>query len=47
MSNDSLDPRINRLKLGSAGEVVRVEEGENWNIYEVFHQEKEGRITNM
>ena len=42
MSNDSLDPRVNRLKLGEAGEVVKVEEGENWNIYEVFHQEKRG-----
>ncbi|RFS23374.1 1,2-phenylacetyl-CoA epoxidase subunit B [Chitinophaga silvatica] len=42
MSNDSLDPRVNRLKLGVAGEAIRVEEGENWNIYEVFHQEKRG-----
>lgn len=42
MSNDSLDPRVNRLKLGEAGEAVRVEEGENWNSYEVFHQEKRG-----
>lgn len=42
MSNDSLDPRVNRLRLGMAGEAVRVEDGENWNIYEVFHQEKRG-----
>jgi ring-1,2-phenylacetyl-CoA epoxidase subunit PaaB len=42
MSNDSLDPRVNRLRLGTAGEAVRVEDGENWNIYEVFHQEKRG-----
>ena len=42
MSNDSLDPRVNRLKLGKAGDIIKVEEGENWNIYEVFHQEKRG-----
>ncbi|ASZ10392.1 1,2-phenylacetyl-CoA epoxidase subunit B [Chitinophaga pendula] len=40
--SESLDPRINRLKLGNAGEVIKVEEGENWQVYEVFHQEKRG-----
>lgn len=39
---NSYDPRIKRLKLGEAGEIIKVEEGENWNVYEVFHQEKRG-----
>jgi len=42
MNNQSFDPRVNRLKLGNADEPIKVEEGENWNIYEVFHQEKRG-----
>ncbi|RAJ01479.1 ring-1,2-phenylacetyl-CoA epoxidase subunit PaaB [Chitinophaga skermanii] len=42
MLNESLDPRVNRLKLGHEGEVVTIVEGENWNAYEVFHQEKRG-----
>jgi ring-1,2-phenylacetyl-CoA epoxidase subunit PaaB len=42
MNNQSFDPRVNRLKLGNADEPISVDEGENWNIYEVFHQEKRG-----
>jgi len=42
MTNPSYDPRVNRLKLGHADDPVKIEEGENWNIYEVFHQEKRG-----
>lgn len=39
---NSYDPRVNRLKLGEKEETVKVEEGENWNVFEVFHQEKRG-----
>ena len=42
MDNQSLDPRVKRLKLNSSGEPVAVQEGENWNVFEVFHQEKRG-----
>ncbi|UYQ92810.1 hypothetical protein MKQ68_22270 [Chitinophaga horti] len=42
MENQSLDPRVNRLHLSDAAEPVVVNEGENWNVYEVFHQEKRG-----
>ncbi|WP_423736977.1 hypothetical protein [Chitinophaga caseinilytica] len=38
----SLDPRVNRLQLLESGEPVEVQEGENWNSFEVFHQEKRG-----
>ncbi|MGE7773170.1 hypothetical protein ACQKLP_00515 [Chitinophaga sp. NPDC101104] len=38
----SLDPRVNRLQLPESGEPVEVKEGENWNSFEVFHQEKRG-----
>jgi ring-1,2-phenylacetyl-CoA epoxidase subunit PaaB len=40
--NDSLDPRVNRLKLNKTDDPCKVEEGENWNVFEVFHQEKRG-----
>lgn len=41
--NDSLDPRVNRLLLNQdSNKPIVVEEGENWNVYEVFHQEKRG-----
>jgi ring-1,2-phenylacetyl-CoA epoxidase subunit PaaB len=40
--NDSLDPRINRLTLNKTDDPCKVEEGENWNVFEVFHQEKRG-----
>jgi ring-1,2-phenylacetyl-CoA epoxidase subunit PaaB len=39
---DSLDPRVNRLRLDHTDNPVTVEEGENWNVFEVFHQEKRG-----
>ena len=42
MNEQSLDPRINRLQLGEAGPLT-IAEGENWNTYEVFHQEKRGK----
>lgn len=42
MDNQSLDPRVKRLKLNNGGEPVTVQEGENWNVFEVFHQEKRG-----
>ncbi|MGN6508852.1 MAG: hypothetical protein ACTHLD_05275 [Chitinophaga sp.] len=42
MDNQSLDPRVKRLKLNSGAEPVTVQEGENWNVFEVFHQEKRG-----
>lgn len=42
MDNQSLDPRVNRLKLNASGEGVIIQEGENWNVFEVFHQEKRG-----
>ncbi len=42
MDNQSLDPRVKRLKLKNGGEPVTVQEGENWNVFEVFHQEKRG-----
>ena len=42
MNHQSLDPRVKRLKLNSGGEPVTVQEGENWNVFEVFHQEKRG-----
>ncbi|WP_126249391.1 1,2-phenylacetyl-CoA epoxidase subunit B [Chitinophaga rhizosphaerae] len=38
----SLDPRVNRLHLPESGGPVEVQEGENWNSFEVFHQEKRG-----
>lgn len=41
-NNQSLDPRVNRLKLNASGEGTIVQEGENWNAFEVFHQEKRG-----
>ncbi|SIO46222.1 1,2-phenylacetyl-CoA epoxidase subunit PaaB [Chitinophaga niabensis] len=41
-NNQSLDPRVNRLKLNASGEGTIVQEGENWNTFEVFHQEKRG-----
>jgi ring-1,2-phenylacetyl-CoA epoxidase subunit PaaB len=41
-NNRSLDPRVNRLKLNASGEGSIVQEGENWNAFEVFHQEKRG-----
>ncbi len=41
-NNQSLDPRVNRLKLNASGEGAIVQEGENWNAFEVFHQEKRG-----
>ena len=40
--NDSLDPRVNRLTLNKTDDPCKVEEGENWNVFEVFHQEKRG-----
>lgn len=39
---NSQDPRVRRLKIGPAGNEVWLEEGENWDVYEVFHQEKRG-----
>src|SRR5687767_607697 len=42
MDNQSLDPRVKRLKLNNGAEPVTVQEGENWNVFEVFHQEKRG-----
>ena len=42
MENQSLDPRVNRLRLNPSGEAVTVQDGENWNVFEVFHQEKRG-----
>jgi ring-1,2-phenylacetyl-CoA epoxidase subunit PaaB len=42
MSDQSYDPRVNRLQLGGTDDPVKVAEGENWNVYEVFHQEKRG-----
>ncbi|WP_295126200.1 hypothetical protein [uncultured Chitinophaga sp.] len=42
MENNSLDPRVNRLHLSDAASLVIVNDGENWNVYEVFHQEKRG-----
>ncbi len=41
-NNQSLDPRVNRLQLNASGEPVVVQDGENWNVFEVFHQEKRG-----
>jgi ring-1,2-phenylacetyl-CoA epoxidase subunit PaaB len=41
-NNQSLDPRVNRLQLSISGEPVVVRDGENWNVFEVFHQEKRG-----
>ena len=41
MNEQSLDPRINRLQLGDTSPLT-IAEGENWNTYEVFHQEKRG-----
>ncbi|MBW8686144.1 1,2-phenylacetyl-CoA epoxidase subunit B [Chitinophaga rhizophila] len=40
--NESLDPRVNRLRLNNSDGSFSVEEGENWNVFEVFHQEKRG-----
>jgi ring-1,2-phenylacetyl-CoA epoxidase subunit PaaB len=42
MDNQSLDPRVNRLQLNASSEAVTVQDGENWNAFEVFHQEKRG-----
>ncbi|ATL46603.1 1,2-phenylacetyl-CoA epoxidase subunit B [Chitinophaga caeni] len=42
MDNQSLDPRVKRLKLDADGKLVTIQEGENWNVFEVFHQEKRG-----
>ena len=39
---DSLDPRVNRLRLNDINAPFTIEEGENWQAYEVFHQEKRG-----
>lgn len=41
-NNQSLDPRVNRLQLSVSGEPVVVRDGENWNVFEVFHQQKRG-----
>ena len=41
-NNQSLDPRVNRLILNASSEGAIVQEGENWNAFEVFHQEKRG-----
>lgn len=40
--NESLDPRVNRLRLNNSDGSFAIEEGENWNVFEVFHQEKRG-----
>ncbi|TWW02412.1 1,2-phenylacetyl-CoA epoxidase subunit B [Chitinophaga pinensis] len=40
--NESLDPRVNRLRLNNSDGSFSIEEGENWNVFEVFHQEKRG-----
>ncbi|QHS61707.1 1,2-phenylacetyl-CoA epoxidase subunit B [Chitinophaga agri] len=40
--NESLDPRVNRLRLNNSDGSFTIEEGENWNVFEVFHQEKRG-----
>ena len=37
----SLDPRINRIDVPE--NIQPVEEHENWQTYEVFHQEKRGK----
>ncbi|RFM35924.1 1,2-phenylacetyl-CoA epoxidase subunit B [Chitinophaga silvisoli] len=42
MMTDSLDPRVNRLRLDNIDAPFTIEEGENWQAYEVFHQEKRG-----
>lgn len=38
----SFDPRVNRLNISEANNAVQLEGGENWSVYEVFHQEKRG-----
>lgn len=38
----SFDPRVNRLELADSGKEVSLAGGENWEVYEVFHQEKRG-----
>ena len=39
---NSLDPRVNRLRLNDINPPFTIEEGENWQAYEVFQQEKRG-----
>lgn len=41
MSNQSLDPRVNRLDL--EGNEGTQQEHESWQTYEVFHQAKRGK----
>lgn len=38
--NESYDPRVKRLTLRD--EEIVLQEGEHWNIYEVFRQDKRG-----
>ncbi|HVB03377.1 MAG TPA: hypothetical protein VNE41_06625 [Chitinophagaceae bacterium] len=38
----SFDPRIERLHISDNSKEELLSHGENWNIYEVFHQEKRG-----
>lgn len=40
MSNQSLDPRINRIKIPESDIVLK--KLDNWETYEVFHQKKRG-----
>jgi ring-1,2-phenylacetyl-CoA epoxidase subunit PaaB len=39
--NNSLDPRVNRLDLANLKK-ESVQENENWDTWEVFHQKKRG-----
>ncbi|TAM94267.1 MAG: 1,2-phenylacetyl-CoA epoxidase subunit B [Chitinophagaceae bacterium] len=38
--NNSLDPRVKRLTLNESN--TSLKEGEHWNIFEVFRQDKRG-----
>ncbi|HEX5551912.1 MAG TPA: 1,2-phenylacetyl-CoA epoxidase subunit B [Chitinophagaceae bacterium] len=40
--NNSPDPRVRRLSLEETGPAMTLQEGEHWNIYEVFRQDKRG-----
>jgi ring-1,2-phenylacetyl-CoA epoxidase subunit PaaB len=41
--NPSLDPRVTQLAIQDDGTTTIVQDGENWNAFAVFHQEKRGK----
>ncbi len=42
LEKETLDPRVRRMDLAGAAGAPPVQEKENWETWEVFHQEKRG-----